>query len=349
MQKNFIVVLAACLMLFLSQFYPEQKVEANASLDQTYLVQKREIGEGFYSEFEPRMGRSVKTDNFLESIKAGALSGWKKYRILPSITSAQAILESGWGSSELSVRAHNLFGIKGSFQGQFIIMPTKEYQNGKWVTIDAQFRQYPNKNASIENHGEFLQKSRYQNLVGLEDYKLAAKRLQQDGYATDPAYSEKLISLVEQYRLTDWDREAGANLPSTNVAARVVNGAPLLSHTQFKEKHPLRLWKTGTKIQVRKFNTYWYKTSVQVDGQWKTGYIYHSMVKNLTPIQGTDKYSGTVQAFAIWWDNSKLSSGELFTQAPGTAVKHYPSNNNLKSAYYPKRTKVFFTPNYWLN
>ena len=53
-----------------------------------------------------------KQKKFIEQISKGAISGWRKYKVLPSITIAQAIIESGWGTSGLTVNAKNLFGIK---------------------------------------------------------------------------------------------------------------------------------------------------------------------------------------------------------------------------------------------
>ena len=60
---------------------------------------------------------------FIESVAQGAINGWQTYKVLPSITVAQAILESGWGNSYLSTAAHNLFGIKGSYNGNSIRLP----------------------------------------------------------------------------------------------------------------------------------------------------------------------------------------------------------------------------------
>lgn len=58
---------------------------------------------------------NAKSQNFIESVAQGAINGWNKFGVLPSVTVAQAILESGWGQSGLSTQAHNLFGIKGSY------------------------------------------------------------------------------------------------------------------------------------------------------------------------------------------------------------------------------------------
>ena len=82
--------------------------------------------------------------HFLSAIKQGAMDGAKE-GILPSITAAQAILESGWGRSELAkVPNNNLFGIKDSedWHGEIVTVPTQEYLNGDYITVNAAFRKY---------------------------------------------------------------------------------------------------------------------------------------------------------------------------------------------------------------
>lgn len=157
---------------------------------------------------------SQRCQNFIESVASGAIEGWNKYGVLPSITVAQAILESGWGSSTLSTQAHNLFGIKGSYNGQYVNMPTREVYNGQSVYINDNFRAYPNNSASVEDHGNFLySNSRYHNLLGDTNYVSVANKLRQDGYATDPSYANSLIELVREYNLTQLDSVAFSGNP----------------------------------------------------------------------------------------------------------------------------------------
>lgn len=146
---------------------------------------------------------------FLESIHQGAVDGWKQYGVLPSLTGAQAIIESGWGQSGLTTRGHNLFGIKGSYNGQSITMPTYEYYGGRYVMINDAFRAYPSNYESIVDHGRFLKvNSRYSNLIGQRDYRTVTRLIREDGYATDPRYTNTLNSVIERYNLTAWDQEA---------------------------------------------------------------------------------------------------------------------------------------------
>lgn len=152
---------------------------------------------------------NAKSQNFIESVAQGAINGWNKFGVLPSVTVAQAILESGWGQSGLSTQAHNLFGIKGSYNGQYVTMQTREVYNGQSYYIYDNFRKYANNSESVEDHGNFLySNSRYANLLGDQSYASVARKLQADGYATDPSYASSLIKLVEMYNLTQLDNIA---------------------------------------------------------------------------------------------------------------------------------------------
>ncbi|MDM8219121.1 LysM peptidoglycan-binding domain-containing protein [Limosilactobacillus mucosae] len=152
---------------------------------------------------------NAKSQNFIESVAQGAINGWTKYGVLPSVTVAQAILESGWGQSGLSTSAHNLFGIKGSYNGQYVTMQTREVYNGQSYYIYDNFRKYANNSESVKDHGNFLySNSRYANLLGDQSYTSVARKLQADGYATDPSYASSLIKLVEMYNLTQLDNIA---------------------------------------------------------------------------------------------------------------------------------------------
>ena len=118
-------------------------------------------------------------------------------------------MESGWGQSALSTQAHNLFGIKGSYNGQYVTMQTREVYNGQSYYIYDNFRKYANNSESVEDHGNFLySNSRYANLLGDQSYASVARKLQSDGYATDPSYASSLIKLVEMYNLTQLDNIA---------------------------------------------------------------------------------------------------------------------------------------------
>lgn len=133
------------------------------------------------------------------------------YQILPSVTIAQAILESNWGQSQLSQKYHNLFGIKGTDPDNTAKLSTKEYVNGSWQTISGRFRVYASEAESMTDHAQLFHRGttwnpqQYQHFLAAKEYRSAAQALQEDGYATDPDYADKLIRVIEQYHLNQYD------------------------------------------------------------------------------------------------------------------------------------------------
>ncbi len=122
-----------------------------------------------------------------------------------SIIIAQAALETGWGSSAIG-DAKNLFGIKGTGPAGSITVPTREYINGRFVTIQDSFRKYNSWQESIEDHGRLLQNSRYAPAMAVRNNpEEFARQLQRCGYATDPEYASKLISIMRSNNLYQYD------------------------------------------------------------------------------------------------------------------------------------------------
>ena len=153
---------------------------------------------------------------FLDKIGPMAAADMQKTGILASLTVAQAILESGWGKSGLTLKANNLFGIKGTYNGASVSCKTQEWDGSKYITITAAFRKYPGWAESVADHSAlFLRLKRYENLRGCTDYKKACQYVREDGYATDPAYTTKLVQLIEKYGLTQYDTPG---TPSTGGA-----------------------------------------------------------------------------------------------------------------------------------
>lgn len=157
-------------------------------------------------------------DAFIQYI--GNLAKADKNGILPSITIAQAILESSWGTSELSTKANNLFGMKKSlsgnnwgseWDGKIYAVKTKEEENGNIIEILADFRSYNSIAESVKDHNKYLanakngNKLRYNGMIGAKDYKTAAQLLVSGGYATDSKYADKLCNIIEKYNLDTFD------------------------------------------------------------------------------------------------------------------------------------------------
>ena len=157
---------------------------------------------------------------FLETLKPYVLADMKSSGILASLTASQAFIESSKGNSGLAQAPNNnLFGIKGSYNGESVKMWTTEYVNGAAIRVLADFRRYPSWAESIADHSALFNRlKRYENLRGLTDYKLACKYVKQDGYATSPSYEQTLLSCINKYKLYLWDAEVlGTSSGSTTV------------------------------------------------------------------------------------------------------------------------------------
>ena len=146
----------------------------------------------------------------------------KKSGILASVSLAQFILESGYGKSELAQNANNCFGMKKSLSGNtwsgsswdgksIYTKKTQEEENGKMITITADFRKYPNVEASIADHSAYLLGAkngsalRYNGLKSCTDYKKAVQIIKDGGYATSSTYVSNLCSIIERWNLTKYD------------------------------------------------------------------------------------------------------------------------------------------------
>ena len=169
----------------------------------------------------------VDPQTFINIIAQQAKSVADANDLYVSVMIAQAIIESGWGSSTLSKAPnYNLFGIKGSYNGQTVYMSTLEYLNGQWVTKNEPFKKYPSFAESFADNAATLRNVSFQS--GVYYYSGAWKsntRSYRDAtawltgrYATDPNYASKLNSIIEMYRLTRFDSPAtGNNNNQTNT------------------------------------------------------------------------------------------------------------------------------------
>jgi len=183
--------------------------------------------------------------------------------ILNSIRLAQAILESGWGTSNLAKNARNLFGIKADtrWKGATFNIKTGEWSPSQGhFTIDADFRAYDSMGESIIDHTDFLlANSRYKALINDKDYKSVANKLKAAGYATDPNYPSKLIAVIESNDLTWFDNLKPTTVDSISVKAPVIN----LPTDTVTAAHI----KVGTMVKIRKGATTY-------DGKTPASFVY---------------------------------------------------------------------------
>ena len=157
---------------------------------------------------------------FISLVAPGAVAAQQRYGVPASVTIAQAIEESAWGQSSLAARYHNLFGIKGTGPAGSVTLPTQEYENGSWVTIDAQFAVYRNDAESIAGHAELLATSGYYaRAMADRAYPDAFANDLTGVYATDPDYGANLIALMKLYNLYQYDTAPTAAPPATPAPA----------------------------------------------------------------------------------------------------------------------------------
>ena len=146
---------------------------------------------------------------FISLVAPGAIAAQQRYGVPAAVTIAQAIDESGWGQSELATADHNLFGIKGAGPAGTDMRPTREYENGAWVSLDAPFRVYRNIAESIDDHGRLLATgAAYQHAMASRHLPDAFATALTGVYATDPDYGASLIALMRLYHLYRYDSPA---------------------------------------------------------------------------------------------------------------------------------------------
>lgn len=149
---------------------------------------------------------------FIQNLVPSSQKAYQLYQVLPSISLAQAILESDWGESGLSQNYYNLYGVKAGVAEPSVQLETSEYIDGKWITIMAPFRVYNSWAESVEAHAKLLtygvdwNPKLYEPVLKAKNYKEAAHALQKAGYATDPTYAQKIIQVIETYHLAQYDQ-----------------------------------------------------------------------------------------------------------------------------------------------
>ena len=201
---------------------------------------------------------STAATQFLRNIIPAAQNVARGKDIYTSVMIAQAALESGWGTSALSKAPnHNLFGVKGSYNGQSVNMQTLEDSGGQnYYSIQADFRKYPSYQESLEDYADKI----VNGISGAPLFYSGAWKSKTNSYqdatayltgryATDTAYGSKLNRIIEQFGLTKYDTETAVNMAeeianqqtttSSGDGYTVVNGDSLYAIAR----------KTGTSIQ----------------------------------------------------------------------------------------------------
>lgn len=229
----------------------EEEAKKKAEQERVRIIEERTrnwqdsfpVVEGNYAEAE-----------FINRIAKDSVEIARDADIFPSVLISQAGLESNWGRSGLTKDFNNLFGIKGSFNGQTANLETWEDVNHEHITIVAGFRSYPSEKASILDYAQLLRngltfnpnfyKGTWRSEVN--SYKDATAYLQ-GRYATDTQYANKLNRIIADYGLDRFDEVKELDL-NVEVQPEPVKEDPI-PEGQYKVKEgdtiQLILLKTG--------------------------------------------------------------------------------------------------------
>ncbi len=158
----------------------------------------------------PTASPPLTKDQFIAAIAPAAQQSQRETRVPASVTLAQAILETYWGTSTLAREANNYFGIKAKERpgpAGIYWLNVWEHINGQDVIVREPFRAYNTIAESFVDHGRFfITNSRYATAMKYAgDPREFARQIHKAGYATDPGYSTKLIALMDQYNLYRYD------------------------------------------------------------------------------------------------------------------------------------------------
>lgn len=185
-------------------------------------------------------GQRITTENYISTYKNLAIREMHRSGVPASITLAQGILESASGNSYLARNGKNHFGIK------------CHNWSGKRIFRDDDapnecFRKYQTVEESFVDHSDFLaNRSRYATLFTyhIEDYKAWARGLKRAGYATARDYAERLISIVERYNLSQYDKIA-VQTNSDEVASTVGTAMKISPRIRYRNNVPYFIVKQG--------------------------------------------------------------------------------------------------------
>lgn len=157
---------------------------------------------------------------FIKRLQGPAQQIGRRYDLYPSVLLAQAVLESNWGTSDLATSYHNYFGIKGTYHGQGVQLPTLEHYQGHDMAIMDQFKHYPDLTSGLVDYAMVLDDPLYQQVHRRQapTYQHATQALT-GVYATDPNYHLKLNQLISSYHLDRFDRQSADKPIKNQVSA----------------------------------------------------------------------------------------------------------------------------------
>ena len=274
--------------------------------------------------------RNAQYLEYINHYRELAIQQMKEHGIPASITLAQGIFESGAGKSELAVKANNHFGIKKGvgWNGKVYVKADDR--------PDDQFRVYSNVRESFEDHSLFLKAKRYSRLFQLDilDYRGWANGLKQCGYATNPAYAQRLIDIIELYNLHDIDLEVAGKSKKKHRT-----GSDEFTYGSLGRRH---VENNGLECVVAKSGDTWQSLASELRIKEKKLIKYNESYENMPIPDGMFVYlqkkakKGPKNMKKKW---HKVSSGEsmyAISQLYGVRIQRLYKMNFKTEAYIPQ-------------
>ncbi|HEY6159655.1 MAG TPA: glucosaminidase domain-containing protein [Bacteroidia bacterium] len=268
-------------------------------------------------------------EEYVEKYKDDAIKEMLWHRIPASITLAQGMLESGNGNSALAMYANNHFGIK-----------CHENWNGMTYTWDDNeknecFRKYNTVLESYEDHSQFLMsRDRYSFLFNLKttDYRGWAHGLSEAGYATDPEYAQKLIQIIEAYKLYKYDR-------MVLMPEKQTTSDPKDEQPQIKPVQNTIQFNNELKYVVAKPGDTYSTLAKELDVTVKQLKRYNESNRNDVLKTGEFVYLQSKRRRSFFVDSYTVKKGDSMysiSQQFGIKLKHLYRKNNMKPGEEPK-------------
>ena len=278
---------------------------------------------------------------YIEKYKNEAIAEMLNYNIPASITLAQGMLESGNGNSDLAVYANNHFGIKCH----------KEWSGPTFTKDDDKknecFRKYSTVLDSYNDHSNFLNsRSRYASLFELNrtDYMGWARGLKEAGYATDPKYAHRLVELIENYSLDQYDYPPAAKTESANKndshkkhEQHKIIEPEKKQETEVREMRNILRFRSINYIIIKPNDTF-KKIALDTDKDLWQLYKFNDLEAGATLIAGQKLYlqpkrNKAKEPFHILKKGETMKS---ISQLHGIKLKQLYKKNNLKTGEEPK-------------
>lgn len=311
-----------------------------------------------------QFGARINTAAFITEIATYAQPIAQANDLYASVMIAQAVVESGWGSSALSQAPyHNLFGIKGSYQGQTVYMDTLEYLNNQWVTKKEPFRQYPSFAESFSDNAYVLRNTSFGNgyyyagtwKSNTKSYTDATAYLT-GRYATDPSYAGKLNNIILTYGLTKYDTPAsgnagggattGGNTNTGNTGSNANTGSTGTTSTTYTVKSGDSVWGISNSFGISmsqliernniKNNFIYPGQKLTIKGGQTTGSSTNNSGNNTNSSGNSNTSAGTGQTSGVKYTVKSGDSVWKIANDHGISMNQLIEWNNIKNNFvYP--------------